>query len=121
MDLPDRDANSSDPINSPYRGNTPSASNSYAEAAWLRWRVTDPELGDDLCAIMEMEAVEAQQLAHLLEALEQAEGETLEEKMSDPEQRDTLRALSLRWMRSQRALIDTASESLDRRAGGNGH
>ena len=121
MSLPDRPANSSDPVISPYRDNPRSASNSYNESAWLQWRLTDPELTDDLRSIMEVEAIETQQLAHLLEALDEADGATLEDKMKVPAQRDHLRALSLRWLRSQRALLDATTESLDRRAGGNGH
>lgn len=70
---------------------------------------------------MEVEAIEVEQLASLLEALDAAEGTTLEEKMSDPLQRDALRSLSLLWLRSQKALLDATTSSLDRRAGGNGH
>jgi hypothetical protein len=120
MDLPDRDANSDDPITYPFRGER-TANNSHDEAAWLRWRLTDPELDADLRSIMEVEAIEVEQLALLLAALETAQGDTLEEKMGDPLQRDTLRALSLRWLRAQRALLDATTNTLDRRAGGNGH
>ena len=120
MDIPNRDANSSDPIVYPYREQPRSANGSFNTAEWFRWRLTDPDLDDDLRTIIEVEAIEAEQLGHLLDALDKASGDTLEEKMKEPTQRDHLRALSLRWLRSQRALLDATTERLDRKAGGNG-
>jgi len=121
MELPKRDANGDDPVVYPNRSNERSASNSYNEAAWLNWRLSDAGLDPDLRTIMEVELVEVTCLGRLLEALEQAKGDTLEAKMRDPRQRDELKTLSLTWLRSQRALIDATTGTLDRRAGGNGH
>ena len=120
MDIPKRDANSNDPIVYPCRGQR-SANNSYNEAEWLKWRLTDPDLAPDIRQIMEVEVIEVTTLGQLLQALDETPGETLEDKMRVPAQRDTLRALSLRWLRSQRALLDATTASLDHRAGGNGH
>ena len=121
MELPKRDANSNDPIVYPYRDQPRSADNSYDTAQWLRWRLTDPQLPADMRDLMEVEAIEADELGNLLHALDKAEGATLEDKMKVPEQRDSLRALSLRWLRAQRALLDITTDALDRKAGGNGH
>lgn len=121
MELPDRDPNSDDPVVYPYDSNIHSAANNYAIAAWLKWRLKDPRLDGDLRAIMEVEMVEAQQLARLLEGLDQAEGDDLDEKLSDPAQRDALKSLALSWMRTQRALIDVVEEQVSHRAPSNGH
>ena len=92
MELPKRDANSNDPITYPYSDQPRSASNSFDVSAWLRWRMTDPELADDLRAIMEVEVIEAEALGNMLDALDKAKGDTLEDKMRVPEQKDTLKA-----------------------------
>ena len=54
--------------------------------------------------LMEVEVIEADELGNLLHALDRRRRASLEDKMRVPEQRDALRALSLRWLRSQRAL-----------------
>ena len=120
MDIPNRDANSTDPIVYPYRDQGRSADNSAFEAQWLKWRLTDPDLASDLRSIMEVEAIEVTYLSELLQALDDAQGATLEQKLANPVQRDHLRSLSLRWLRAQRALLDATTAELDHKAGGNG-
>jgi hypothetical protein len=118
--IPDRDANSDDPVIHPY-GEDRSSANLYRISVWLIWRLTDPELVGDLRDLMELEAVETHALAELTQAMEGMAGETLEEKMAIPAQRDTLRALSLHWMRCQAALIAATTAHLDRYSPTNGH
>jgi hypothetical protein len=121
MKLPDRNANSSDSVISPYRDQPQSAETSFNTAEWLTWRLTDPDLAGDLREIMVAEAYEARQLGNLLSALAAAPGKDLEAKMRNPIHRAILRSLSLRWLRAQRVLVDLTTNSLDRRASGNGH
>lgn len=121
MTIPDREPRRSDSVIHPFSNQDQSASNNYKIVQWLHWRLRDPELPADLRQIMEVEAVEAQELARLLEALEQAEGRDLEEKLRNPAQRDTLKALALQWLRSQRALIDVTTAQVSHQAEGNGH
>jgi hypothetical protein len=120
MSLPKRNANSNDPVSHPYSEDKSSA-NLYRISAWLDWRLSDPDLDADLRTIIELEAVETRSLGDLNLALEQMDGDDLEAKMKVPEQRATLRRLSLRWMRCQAALIDATTQHLDHSAPTNGH
>lgn len=121
MKLPDRNANNTDSVISPYRDGPQSAETSFNTAAWIWWRLTDPDLPADLREIMTAEAVEAKQLGNLLQALSEAEGDDLEAKLAPPGQHAVLRTMVLRWLRAQRVLVDLTTASLDRRASGNGH
>jgi hypothetical protein len=121
MSIPDRDANSSDPVIQPYDSEDRSSANLFRMSAWLTWRLTDPDLTGDLRTLMELEAAETHALAELNQAVEQMPGETLTDKLEDPQQRATLRRLTLRWMRYQRALIDATTAHLDHAAPTNGH
>lgn len=120
-DIPDREPNRDDPVIQPYGYDDRSSSMLHKIARWLRWRSSGDDLPEDLHTIMTIEAAEATALAELTQTLEESPGETLEEKLRDPEQRDLLRTLSLRWMRLQAALIEASTVALDRKSHSNGH
>lgn len=119
-DLPQRDANSDDPVIHPY-GDDKSSANLFRISAWLTWRLTDPKLNGHLRTLMELEVGETRALAELNQALEEMPGADLAEKMSVPEQRALLRTKTLKWLRYQRALIDATTAHLDHAAPMNGH
>jgi hypothetical protein len=121
MELPNRVANSDDPVVQPYDDSDKSSANLFHISAWLTWRLTDPALVGDLRTLMELEAMETLALAKLNQALEEMPGVDLEAKMAIPEQRAVLRGLALTWLRYQRALIDATTEHLDHAAPTNGH
>lgn len=121
MTIPDRQPQRDDSVTHPYSHEDRSSQNLYKIAAWLKWRVSGDDLSEDLFAIMTIEASECAALADLAAALENSVGDSLAEKMEDPEQRDALRRLSLRWLRLQSALITTATVALDRGSHSNGH
>jgi hypothetical protein len=120
MSIPDRDANSDDPVVHPYSEERSSA-NLYRISAWLTWRLSDPDLTGDLRDLMALEALETKALGELNQALEEMPGSSLEEKMSVPAQRAVLRSLTLVWMRHQAALIDATTRHLDHAAPTNGN
>jgi hypothetical protein len=76
---------------------------------------------DDDKSLVELEADESRALADLQRAVDQMHGQTLPEKLADPEQKEALRMLTLRWLRTQRAILTATTERLDRTAQGNGH
>jgi hypothetical protein len=121
MTLPERDANSDDPIVSPYRDLPSNATNNYKIAGWLSWRLTDPSLDPHMRALLEAEAEEALSLARLQETVEAMPGDSLEAKLADDANRATLRSLSLEWMRNQANLIEAATAAVDNQAQSNGH
>jgi hypothetical protein len=120
MSIPDRDANSNDPTSQPYPDEA-TAADLFQISAWLTWRLTDPDLSDDLRLLIELEAGEARARGQLFQAMEDMPGDSLEAKMKVPQQRATLRALTLRWLRYERLLIDATTESLDHASATNGH
>jgi hypothetical protein len=71
--------------------------------------------------VIEAEATERQRLADLLSEMDRSAGESLEEMMAVPAQRDRLKALALAWMRSQAGVIEAVTSQITHRAEGNGH
>jgi hypothetical protein len=121
MELPDRNANSDDPLGHPYDAYDRTSKNLFAIAQWLCWRLTDPELSPDTTEIMHLEADEALRLGQLNEALETMAGEELDDKLSDPANRSTLKRLTLAWLSAQRRLIDATTQALTVKSRANGN
>jgi hypothetical protein len=121
MNIPNRDANTDDPRHHPYDQDDRSVKNLEQISEWLRWRMTDPELSENETLLMHLEVDEIETLRRLHEAIDQAPGRDITEKLSDPHHHDRLRDLTLQWLRAQAALTEAVTSSLEPRAAGNGH